>query len=264
MKTIFALLFGLILAGQAPILAGESPDFFQSFNPTNGFRPAQKNLTEIFLQIAGSLEFYGSPEAYLRHVVSEHKRIEAKYQQKYGKPPQSHCPAYMTDDYLARFAKNWNLLSPKIDLELFAKEVGHNMRLAIKGTRDSGTTVIEIFNEHQARVFDRMAQAGDQSAGFDLLKSNLVTRLKLDQRQIDELGNDIPTRDAISYAVIIHGVTMKLFKRLDDGLKPADAERIKAALTSVFMDVGKMAQSELEAGIAEWALDKEPATALNK
>jgi hypothetical protein len=259
MKTIIAILTGLFLACQASALAGESPDYLQSFNPTNGFKPAQGNLTQIFLQLAGSLEFYGSPEPYLRHVKSEHKRIEAKYQQESGKLPKSFCPAYMTDEYLNRLATNWNLLSPKLDLKPFAQDIGHLMRLAVKGTRDSGTIVVEIFNEHQSRVLENMTRAGDKTANFDLLKSNLVVRLEFGQTNVNEEKYEIPRRDAVSYAIIIHGTTMKLFKRLDDGLKPADAERVKAALTSVFMDVGRSAESELEAAISEWAFDREAA-----
>jgi len=40
--------------------------------------------------------------------------------------------------------------------------------------------------------------------------------------------------------------------------KPEDAKRVKYALTNVFIDVGRMAQSELEAGIAEWAFNSSP------
>jgi len=257
MKTIFSFLIGLILACQIPALAGESPEYLQSFNPTNGFKPAQKNLTEIYLQLAGSLEYYGTPELWLRHEMSEHKRIEAKYQQKYGKPSKSYCPAYMTDEYIDRLAKNWNALSPKLELKPFAQEAGHFLRLSIKGTRDTGTIIVEIFNQHQARVFDAMTRAGGEVPNFNSLKSQLITRLELDKKEINDSGYDIPHRDAVSYAIIIHGSTMKLFRKLDASLKPADAERIKAALTSVFMDVGRMAQSELEAGIAEWALDNQ-------
>ena len=261
MKTIFAILIAAVFASQAPALAGEQPEYLQSFNPTNGFKPAQKNLTEIFLQLAGSLEFYGSPEPYMRHVKSEHARIEAKYQQKFSKPPKSHCPAYMTDEYIEKFAKNWNLLSPKFDLKPFTQDIGNMMREAIKGTRGTGTMLVEIFNEHQAQVFDGMTRAGDKSADFDLLKSNLVTRLELGKKVLREEEYEIPRRDAVSYAVCIQGVTMRLFKKFDENFEPTDTERFKAAFTRIFMDVGRMAQSELEAGIAEWALDKESATA---
>jgi len=68
-------------------------------------------------------------------------------------------------------------------------------------------------------------------------------------------------RDAVSFALGIHGSTMKLFKRIDQGLKPDAAEAIKAVLLSVIMDSGMMAQSELEAGIAEWAISTRSTTA---
>ena len=78
---------------------------------------------------------------------------------------------------------------------------------------------------------------------------------------MNEERYEIPRRDAVSYAVIIHGITTKLFNKLDANLKPVDAGNIKAAILSVFDDVGRMAQSELEAGIAEWALESKTATA---
>src|SRR5579862_5578741 len=81
------------------------PEYLQSFDPAKGFKPAQRDLTEIFLQLAGSLEYYGSPEPYLRHVASEHKRIEALYRQKFGKNPTSFRPAYVDDAYIDGLAK---------------------------------------------------------------------------------------------------------------------------------------------------------------
>jgi hypothetical protein len=83
-----------------------------------------------------------------------------------------------------------------------------------------------------------------------------------DSKNCAELAQGLAfTGCRISYAVCIQGVTTKLFKQLDASLEPVAAERIKTALTRVFLDVGRAAQSELEAGIAEWALDKEAATA---
>ena len=73
-------------------------------------------------------------------------------------------------------------------------------------------------------------------------------------------GVVVLSRDAVRSAIVIHGITMNLFKRLDQNLKSADAERVKTTLTSIFMDVGQMAQSELETGIAEWAIGR-PSTA---
>jgi hypothetical protein len=49
---------------------------------------------------------------------------------------------------------------------------------------------------------------------------------------------------------------MKLFKRLDEGLKPADSDRIKRVITGIILDAGEIAHSELRAGISEWAFGK--------
>ena len=257
MKTIPALAFALLLSA---LTAAEKPEYLDSYNVAKGFKPAQRDLTEIFLQLAGSLEEYGSPAPYLRHVAQEHARIEALYRRKFATEPRSYRPAHMTDDYIHRLAANWNLLSPKLGLEPFSKEVGNMMRDTIKGTRGTGTIIVEIFNQQQARVFDEMTGKAHRPADFEALKAQLITRLELNRAQIDDAAYAIPRRDAVRSAIIIHGMTMKLFKRIDQGLKPADAERVKAVLSSVFMDVGQAAQFELEAGIAEWAISR-PSTA---
>ena len=253
----------LIPTGIAAILcligvasAAEQPEYLASFDPAKGFKPAQRDLTEIFLQIAGSLEAYGSPEPYLRHIAQEHARIEALYRQKFGNAPKSYRPVYLTDSYIDQFAANWNHLAPNLGLDPLTKEIGNDMRQAIKGTRGTGTVIVDIFNQHQARVFEMMKGKAKQSADFESLQAQLISRLGLDRTTIDDTDFSIAQRDAVSYAITIHGRTMKLFKRLDQGLKPADAERVKAVITSVFVDVGTMAQSELQAGISEWAFGK--------
>ena len=255
-----ACIAAFIVACGPSARAATPPEYLNSFDPMKGFKPAQDNLTQIFLQIAGSLEHYGSPEPYLRHMAKEHERIEGIYRRKNGHDPKSYRPAYMTDEYLNRLCANWNLLAPKLGLEPYAKDVGHMMRDAIKGTRGAGTIAIDIFNQHQSQVFDFMAGKRKEPADFESLKTQLITRLELDKNSVDEERYETARRDAVSFALGIHGVTMKLFKRLEQGLNPPDAERIKTVLTSIIMDVGQMAQSELEAGIAEWAISR-PSTA---
>lgn len=232
----------------------ERPEYLESFNPAKGFKPAQTDLTEVFLQLAGSLEYYGSPEPYLRHVAAEDQRIQALYKTKLGKEPASHCPRYLTDAYLDRFAANWKILAARFDLEPYAKEVGHIMRDAIKGTRGTGTIVVGMFNRHQERVFNAMTGKPADRSDFDSLKAELITELELDKEEVSESRYEVARRDAVSYAIIIHGITMKRFTKVDEALKPADAARVKNAIVGVFLDVGRMAQSELEAGLAEWAL----------
>jgi hypothetical protein len=241
--------------------AAEKPEYVTSFDPAKGFKPAQTDLTEIYLQIAGSLEYYGSAEPYLWHVVKEHARIEALYLQKTGRAPKTYRPDYMTDAYIDRLSSNWKSLSPALGLESFAKGIGNTMRDAIKGTRGTGTIIVQIFNRHQKSVFDSMAGKGTGTADFEVLRAELTRQLELDKESVDEERYEISRRDAVSFALGIQGRTLKLFKRVDAGLKPADAERIKTVLTSIFMDVGEMADSELKAGIAEWSFEKLSAAA---
>jgi hypothetical protein len=241
--------------------ASDPPEYLASFDPSKGFKPAQRDLTEIFLQIAGSLEYYGNPVPYMQHMAQEHQRIEALYQARYGATPTSYRPAYMTDDYLNRFAANWNFLSPKLGLDSYTKDVGHAMRDGIKGTRGTGTILVNILNQHQSHVFDRMAGKDAGPADFKTLQSEIITQLDLDKPDVDEESFEIGRRDAISFAFGIQGETMKLFKKIDETVAPKDAKQIKAAISGVYIDVGRMAESELEAGIAEWALQKQSAAA---
>ena len=226
-----------------------------AFDAAKGFIPAQRDLTEIFLQIAGSLEHHGSPVPYLQHMQTEHVRIAALYQRKHGKPLTGYLPQHMTAEYINRLSANWKLLSPDLELDKFAKDAGRQMRDAIQGTRGTGTILIDIFNQHQKRVFDSMTGKSTKVSDFEALKSEVVTRLEVDKKVVDESRYEVAQRDAVSYAIIIHGTTMKLFQRVDRSLKPADAERVKTVLTSIIMDIGKMAQSELEVGIVEWAIN---------
>jgi hypothetical protein len=237
-----------------PAAATEPPEFLAPFDPSKGFKHAQRDLTEIFLQLAGSLEAYGSPEPYLKQVASEQTRVAKLYEQKYGKAPSPFRPAYMTDAYIEKLCTNWKFLSPKLGLDGYAREVGNLMRDAIKGTRGNGTIIVGICNQHQSKVFDAMGGKNVSGADFESLRSQLATQLELNKRPPSFEGYEMPRRDAISFALDIQGITEKLFARLDQGMKPADAERIKTYLTSVIIDVGAMAQSELEVGIAEWAL----------
>jgi hypothetical protein len=203
----FAMLFCHFVPREAAAAQPPKP----SFDPAKGFKPAQRDLTEIFLQIAGSLERYGSPEPYLRHVLKEEARIRELNRKERSASPRTFLPLYMTEDYLTRFSTNWNLLSPKIGLGPFAKNIGSLMNDAIHGTRGTGTMVVEIFNKHQTRVFDAMVGKGHDPADFEALKSELITRLELDKTFVDEEKYTLDQRDAVSYAIIIHGTTMKLF-----------------------------------------------------
>ena len=235
----------------------DKPEYLASFDPAKGFKSAQSDLTEIFLQIAGSLEYYGSPEPYLRHMKAEHDRIESKYRRQLGHGSKAYWPVYMADEYFEQFAANWNALSPKLGLVALAKNTGHNMRDAILGTRGNGTVLVEIFNQHQTKVFDSLAGKTRDPADFDALKKELITRLYLGQTVIHDTHFTPAQRDAVDFTNGIHGPVIELFKKLDAKINPADATEIKAAITSVFIDVGRLAQSELEEAIVETALNNQ-------
>ncbi len=63
-----------------------------------------------------------------------------------------------------------------------------------------------------------------------------------------------PRSDAVEMAALMNNKTQKLFAQLDAAMSPDDAATLKAAITSIYVDMGRMAQSELEAGLAEWAI----------
>jgi hypothetical protein len=248
-----ALALALLLPGA--LLGAERPAYSDSFDPVSGFKPAQRNLTSIFLQIAGSLEYHGTPEPYLRHTAQELVRIERRYRSKSGSMPSSRPPV-MTDEYVERLSKNWNLLAPKLGLDAYAKEVGRTMRNAIRGTRGTGTILIDILNEHQSRVLGRMAGKRVPASDYAALISTLKERLELGKSSVEEERYEMARRDAVSFALGIEAATNRVFTRTDQRLTPSDAERVKRVLKSIILDVGETAQAELEAGIGEWAISE--------
>ena len=54
------------------------------------------------------------------------------------------------------------------------------------GTHGNGTMLVEIFNQHQAKVYAAMTGKDGEPADFDVLKSELITRLYLDKASIDD------------------------------------------------------------------------------
>jgi hypothetical protein len=236
--------------------AAEKVEYLASYAPAKGFKPAQRDLTEIFLQLAGSLEVHGSPEPYLRHVAAEHYRVETLYRVKFGKNPQSFRPTQITDAHLDRFSNNWKVLAGQLPLEPWVKEFGHLMRDALLGTRGTGTVIVKILNRHQQNILDAMSGKGERAADFESLRTELVRELELDKKTVEEGKYEVARRDAVSYAIIIHGITTKLFEKIDAEYKHEDAERIKAFLTKTILNTAETARSELQAGISERAFGK--------
>ncbi len=103
------------------------------YDPEKGFAPAQNDLTKVFLKLAESLEHEGTPEPYIRHVLAEHARIDAKYEQATGKKGSAR-PKYFTDDYRDNLLTNWKRLEEPLQLEQLCRDSGRYMRHAILGS----------------------------------------------------------------------------------------------------------------------------------
>lgn len=129
------LFLSLMLLGLShlSIRAEEQAPYALHFNPASGFKPAQRSLTQVFLQMAGSFEHFGTPEPYIRHVMAEHARIDAKYRLATGKSVSSR-PTYLTDEYVENLFASWKKLNSVLSLESFCRKSGRNMRYAILGS----------------------------------------------------------------------------------------------------------------------------------
>jgi hypothetical protein len=126
---------GLALAGDESKKVGEAsdkPPYFSYFDPKAGFKPAQIELRDVILQVAGSLEAYGSPEPYIRHVMAEHARIDAKVVKATGKASTAR-PSYLTDAYVENLLAGWKKLEPSLKLQSLCVDSGRNLRYAIMG-----------------------------------------------------------------------------------------------------------------------------------
>ena len=253
---LLALLFFSIVPGYSQELSPAQ----RSFDPAKGFKPAQRDLTEIYLQLAESLQVYGSPVPYLRHVKGEHDRIRALYRMKFGREPADYCPKGIDAEWLKGFSSNWDTLSPKLGLDTLTKDIGRKMASAINGSRGNGTIVIESLNTYQEAVFNAMSK-GNAMPPFSTLQSQTVVQLGLDGKNpaVDQLPSK--RREAVEPAQEIKASLMKLFQRLDAALEKEQAESLKEALLNVFIDTALMADSELKAGIMEWGINPAVSTA---
>jgi hypothetical protein len=251
--SICLILLGLLASAVAQDQG--KPAYIAFYNPERGFKPAQTSLTQVFLQLAGNLEHCGSPEPYIRHMQTEHKRVSTRFTEKTGKPHQSRMPLHMSDDYLERFIANWNALSPRLQLDTFSREIGRCAREGIKGTRDTGTIVINVFNEHQEFVIQNMKSGSSKGEDFEHLRSKLITELEFDKPEPTMVGYETARRDAVSYALVLEGRFDVLFKKIDAALPRGQATQVKKMVTSFFLDLCELAHSEFEIGMLSWSLE---------
>lgn len=235
--------------------AAEPPEYLKYFDPAKGFKPAQRNLSEIYLQAAGSLEHYGSPEPYFRHMLAEHERIAKLAGRKLGRGKGDRRPARMTKDYIEKLIANWNKLSPVLQLDELSRGIGSDVRSAIRGVWERGTPVIAILNSHQDKVIAAMASSNATTRWFDELCVIVRSELQMDAKEIDTSGLEGGKRDAIRDADVVLGRLQRLQSVLAAKLPRPQATAIADAVESVFIDLAEMAHSELEAGILEWSLE---------
>lgn len=255
MKTMkAALAFLITLAVATSVQAGAPPEYTRYFDPAKGFKPAQRNLTEAYLQAAASLEHFGSPEPYLRHMLAEHDRIHKLAMKAVGQNARSCRPTSMTDEHVEKLIANWNKLSPVLHLDAVAREIGEDVRNGIRGVLDKGTIAITLLNEHQKQVLDNMSSSKERGLGFLQLQAKLITELELDKPSIDTRGYEITRRDAVSYADLARATMIELRSKLTKTLPAEKADQIADAIQNVFISLAELVHSEFEAGIQEWSL----------
>lgn len=187
---------------------------------------------------------------------AEHARIEGKYQQQLGNPSRSLCPAGMDAAYLDRLAADWQHMAPPLGLEALTKNTGHLMQAAISGPDGQGTMLVDVFSTHRHKVHDAMtAKKPVQVPGFDALQADLVRCLHLNTTPASPENLTAEQQAVITPAKDIQAAFQKLFSALDVGLSTNDATKVKTVLMSLVTDVGRMAQSEIEAAKVEESLD---------
>lgn len=148
---------GLVGALSAQVKVSEK---LKEYDPEKGFTSAQRNLTTAFLKLAGSLE-HGSPEPYIRYVLKENARIDAKYQKAFGGNSTSR-PAYLTDEYVENLITQWKMLEKPLKLDVLCREAGKHMRFAIRGSwnKSAGELAEEEVNltDQQRKVFQKFIE----------------------------------------------------------------------------------------------------------
>lgn len=156
----------------------EKPPYLAYFDPDEGFKPVQGSMAEVFLQLAGSMEYCGSPIPYMKHIAAEHERVNAKYRKKYNRDPVSNLPPHMDVEYFSDLDKNWEILKDKLGLERLSREIGRLVREGIKGQSGQGTIVINMLNRHQELIYDDMTSGEIRVVGSKRLRAELAKLLE--------------------------------------------------------------------------------------
>lgn len=252
MKIVLTAFITLGLTSVFP--AESSPEYLRFFDPPKGFKSAQTNLTEAFLQAAASLEHFGSPEPYLRHMLAEHERIHKKVVAKFGGGTATTLPDSLTAERIEKLIANWNKLSPVLGLDTIARDIGTDVRLGIRGVWDKGTIAVTFLNEHQQKVLNDISSGQLRSFGFQHLKERAIKELELDKPVLHLEDYHVQRRDAVMNADLIRAKLIGLRNALEQKLPAEKADQIAEAIKWTFLDMALMVHSEFEAGIVEWSL----------
>lgn len=138
------------------------------------FQSSSPNLSEIYLQMARSIEATEHIGPYIHHVLSEHERVSRLYEAKLRKKLVPYLPAHITAEYVTNLLASWDNLSPKLNLPKMARKSGEAIRIAIDGEQDQGTSLRLIFNWHQRALHHDMSNGGKRDVGFAQLKDELI------------------------------------------------------------------------------------------
>lgn len=245
-----ALVTFLMLLAISPGLSIAAPPYTPYFNPAEGFKPVQPSLAKAFLKLAGSLEHFGTPENYIRHVLAEHERIDAAYRAKGGEG--SSRPAYLTDEYADNLIANWNKMAAPLELGDFCRQAGKNMRYAILGTKNMTTlelasietnltekemaTYLDLLEKPYFKRTDFKAMEVFYETAFDKLTETGQTQIS-HRTMLGTLDPDARTKEL---SKIITGTALLNFlnqnqdatvARIEDRSKPkANADTLQANL----------------------------------
>ena len=241
-----AVVLPLLLASPSNCVA--EPAYAAYFNPDDGFKPVQPSLAKAFLKLAGSLEHFGTPEKYIRHVLAEHERIDAAHHAKGGKG--SSRPAYLTDEYADTLIASWNKMATPLELENFCRQAGKNMRYAILGTKNMTvselvlletklnekeiTTYRDLLGKQYFKKTDFKAMEAFYETAYDKLTETGQTQISrrtmlgtLDpEARMKELSKPITGTALLDFLNKNQDAT---FARIEDRSKPkADSETLQA------------------------------------
>lgn len=150
-----------------------SAAYTKYFDPKKGFKPAQMSLEDVWLQIAASMEHYGSPVPYFHHMQAEHQRVEVAFTEEFGATLRSYRPPHQTDEYIDKLSENWDKLEPIIGLSNLAKKSGKTIRLAINGEDGNGTVLLLILRHYSVLAREEMLRDKTREVDFEDLQEEL-------------------------------------------------------------------------------------------